>query len=310
MTSKGKRVGVLMGGPSAEREVSLKTGAGVHAALLERGHDAVALDWAKDVEVVHLLRRARVDVVWIALHGSFGEDGAIQGLLECLRIPYTGSGVLASALAMDKVRSKRLFEKAGLGTARWRALTASEGSDVVRAAAADWGWPVVVKPAAEGSSVGVTIVHDPAAADAAVALARRYHGPVLVEAFIPGQEIDIAVLGEHALGTVEIRPATEFYDYEAKYLRKDTQYLVPAPVTPAIEAELRRVALAAFHALGCRGYARVDTRVTPAGEINLLEVNTLPGMTATSLLPKLAAHAGISYGEVCERVLDSAGLEL
>jgi D-alanine-D-alanine ligase len=307
---RGKRVGVLMGGPSAERDVSLNTGRGVHAALAERGWDAVAIDWTAGADPTRLLRDARVDVIWNALHGSFGEDGAIQGLFECLRLPYTGSGVMASALAMDKVRSKRLFEAAGLGTAPWKILADTDAAATVDDAARAWGWPVVVKPACEGSSVGVTIVHDAGESAAAVELARRYHGPVLVEKFIPGQEIDIGVLAHAALGTVEIRPAKEFYDYEAKYLRKDTQYLVPAPVSPAIEAELRRVAVAAFDALGCTGYARVDTRVDPSGAIHLLEVNTLPGMTATSLLPKLAKHAGMSYGELCETILATAGLHL
>jgi D-alanine-D-alanine ligase len=302
-TWRGKRVGVLMGGPSAEREVSLNTGKGVLAALVERGWDAVGIDWTPGSDVVALLRGATIDIVWNALHGTLGEDGAIQGLMECIGVPYTGSGVLASALAMDKVRSKKLFEAAGVLTAPWRVLAADEGGAAVTAAAAQWGWPIVVKPSCEGSSVGVSIVHAADAADAAVALARRHHGEVLLEKFIPGQEIDVGVLAGRVLGHVEIRPAKEFYDYEAKYLRKDTQYLLPAPVTPAVDAALGRAALAAFHALGCAGYARVDFRVDPEGRVHILEVNTLPGMTATSLLPKLAAHAGIPYGDLCEQIL-------
>jgi D-alanine-D-alanine ligase len=300
---RDRPIGVLMGGPSAEREVSLNTGRGVHAALVARGWNAVALDWTADADVSALLGQAKVAMVWNALHGTFGEDGAIQGLLDCIGLPYTGSGVLASALAMDKVRSKQLFERAGIATAPWRVLGEADGSEAVIAAAAVWGWPLVVKPGNEGSSVGVSIVHGPDEAAAAVALARRHHGPVLVEKFVPGQEIDVGVLTGQVVGHVEIRPAKEFYDYEAKYLRSDTQYLVPAPVGPAVDAELRRAAIAAFEALGCRGHARVDFRVDPSGGVFILEVNTLPGMTKTSLLPKLAAHAGMSYGELCEAIM-------
>ena len=310
MSWKGKRVGVLVGGLSAERDVSLNTGKGVHAALVERGYDAVAIDWKDGTELTTLLRDARVDVVWNALHGTYGEDGAVQGLLECLRVPYTGSGVLASAVAMDKVLSKRAFDHAGLGTAPWKLIARDADGAAVRAAAAAFGYPVVVKPSREGSSVGVTIVHGEAELDDAIALARRHHGETMVEKFIPGQEVDVGVLADQVLGTVEIKPAKEFYDYEAKYLRNDTTYLVPAPLSPAADAEVRRVALAAYRLLGCAGYARVDARIEPSGAVYLLEVNTLPGMTATSLLPKIARHAGISYADVVERVLDAATLHL
>jgi D-alanine-D-alanine ligase len=309
-TYRGKKVGVLVGGLSAERDVSLNTGKGVHAALVERGYDAVALDWTQGTDLQALLRGAGVDVVWNALHGTYGEDGAVQGFLEILRLPYTGSGVLASAVAMDKVLSKRAFDHAGLGTAPWKLVAPDADGAAVRAAAASFGYPVVVKPSREGSSVGVTIVHGEGELDAAIALARRHHGETMVEKYIPGQEVDIAVLGGEVLGTVEIKPAKEFYDYEAKYLRHDTTYLVPAPLPPAADAEVRRVALAAYHLLGCSGYARVDARLPADGGVYLLEVNTLPGMTATSLLPKIAKHAGISYAEVVERVLDDATLHL
>jgi len=307
---EGKKIGVLVGGLSAERDVSLNTGKGVHAALVERGYDAVAIDWRAGSDLTALLRDAHVDVVWNALHGTYGEDGAVQGFLECLRIPYTGSGVLASAVAMDKVLSKRAFDHAGLGTAPWQLVAPAADGAAVRAATATYGYPVVVKPSREGSSVGVTIVHDATELDAAIALARSHHGETMLEKFIPGQEVDIAVLDGEVLGTVEIKPATEFYDYEAKYLRNDTTYLVPAPLAPAVDSEVRRVALAAYHLLGCAGYARVDARIDSAGSVFLLEVNTLPGMTATSLLPKIARHAGISYADVVERVLDAATLHL
>jgi D-alanine-D-alanine ligase len=306
-----RRVGVLMGGPSAEREVSLSTGKGVTEALLERGYQTIAIDWLPGEDLAKRLRDARVEVVWNALHGTYGEDGAVQGLLECLRIPYTGSGVLASAIAMDKTLSKRIFEQAGVPTAPWSIVPEGEpGAALVRARAAEWGYPVVIKPSREGSSVGVSIVHGPDELDEALHLARRHHGDVLCERFIAGAEIDVGVLGDIVLGTVEIRPATEFYTYEAKYQRSDTQYLVPAPASVEVLARLGELALESCRLFACSGVVRVDTRVDAQGDVFVLEVNTLPGMTPTSLVPKLARHAGISYAEVCERVLDAARLHL
>jgi D-alanine-D-alanine ligase len=296
-----RRVGVLYGGLSSEREVSLESGEGVVRALRGLGHEVAAIDWAPGTSLPALLEAARPDVVWIALHGTYGEDGAVQGLLACLGIPYTGSGVLASALAMDKVVSKRIFESNGVPTPAWRLLAADDDP----ARALEVGLPLVVKPALEGSSVGVTIVRGEEALAAAVGLARRHRGPTMVEAFVPGFEINTAILGEEILGSVDIRPAVEFYDYAAKYLRDDTRYLVPPPdLAPDVVARVEAVALAAHRALGCTAYSRVDLRVTPEGEPSVLEVNTLPGMTSHSLLPKIAAHRGIAYAALCERILD------
>jgi D-alanine-D-alanine ligase len=289
-----EKIGVLMGGLSAEREVSMNTGRGVLRALVERGHDAVALEWREDTDLVALLRG--VDVVWNALHGTWGEDGCVQGLLECLRVPYTGSGVTASAVAMDKVLSKRLFDAAHIPTPGWT-LRGPPTS-----------YPCVVKPSREGSTVGVTIVERPEQLDDALALAARCHGETLIEDYIAGREASVGILDDAVLGTVEIRPRRAFYDYAAKYQSGDTEYLVPPSFGREIDDPVQAAALAAYQTLGCKGHARVDARIDAAGRPYILEVNTLPGMTGTSLLPKIAAHRGMDYGALCERILASAGL--
>jgi D-alanine-D-alanine ligase len=301
-TWRGQRIGVIMGGPSNEREVSLQSGAGVHRALLETGYDAVALDWlGKDDDLVARLRAAGVRVVWIALHGTYGEDGCVQGLLECAGIPYTGSGVLASALAMDKVTTRRVLEQEAVESPRWRRYHGP--ADVARI-----GFPLVVKPSAEGSSVGVSIVKEEAQLGPALARAQAARGVILLEEYVRGREINVAVLDGEAFGDVEIRPATEFYDYEAKYLRSDTQYLVPAPIADAERQRLHDLAVRAHRALGCSGATRVDLILAPDGRAICLEINTLPGMTDHSLLPKIAAHAGMDYPALVERILDGAAL--
>jgi D-alanine-D-alanine ligase len=299
----GVRVGVLMGGLSAERAVSLKTGAGVHAALRARGYDVVALDWRAGESLPALLAETGVRVVWNALHGTYGEDGAVQGLLACMGIACTGSGLLASALAMDKVMAKRIFLANQIPTPRGAVLE-RDGTLVGRTPLP--AVPCVVKPAGEGSSVGVTIVTDASRVDEAIALARQHRGPTLVEEYIAGRELHVGVLDGTVLGGVEVRPAVEFYDYHAKYERNDTEYLVPPPMDRTVLDRAEAQALAAFRALGCSGHGRVDLRIDRAGQPYVLEVNTLPGMTEKSLLPKIAAYAGIDYGTLCERILASA----
>ncbi len=304
----GKRIAVVMGGLSAEREVSLNTGAGVLAALLERGWDAVGVDWKDGTSLAQLIEDTGADAVWNALHGTWGEDGAVQGLCACLRIPCTGSGILASALAMDKVMSKRIFESNGVPTPRWRLLPhdgPADGSDAP-AALADWPLPCVIKPANEGSSVGVSVVEAAEQIAPAVAAARAYHGPVIVEDYIAGTEVFVGILNGEVLGSVEVRPATKFYDYEAKYKRTDTKYLLPPELPADVLATCATHALAAYNALGCSGHARPDLRIRPSGEVFVLEVNTLPGMTKTSLLPKIAKQVGMDYGVLCEAILASA----
>jgi D-alanine-D-alanine ligase len=303
----GRRVAVVMGGLSAEREVSLNTGAGVHAALVSRGWDAVAIDWAPNTNLAQMISASGAEVVWNALHGTWGEDGAIQGLCACLQLPCTGSGILASALAMDKVMSKRIFESNGVPTPRWKLLAHDAGHlEADLAALADWPVPCVVKPANEGSSVGVSVVDTRDQLAPALALARQFHGPVIVEDYIAGTEVFVGILNGRVLGSVEVRPKTRFYDYEAKYKRTDTQYLIPPELPAPIIDRAQALALAAYQALGCTGHARPDLRINPAGDVFVLEVNTLPGMTGTSLLPKIAKSIGMDYPTLCEEILETA----
>jgi len=298
-----KRVGVIMGGPSAEREVALASGRRVAEALAERGHSVASLDWTgADQNLWADLRRERVEVAFVALHGTLGEDGCIQGLLECAGIPYTGSGVLASALAMDKVASRRVFMEESIETPRW---TVYQGpADVARI-----GLPLVVKPSREGSSVGITFVRDESQLDPALQLAQRLHGVVLLEELVVGREIEVAVLDGVVLGDVEIRPAGEFYDYAAKYQRTDTQYLVPAPLSAAERQLCHDLARRAHLALGCAGVTRTDLLLSSSGRAVCLEIDTLPGLTDRSLVPKIAAQAGLDFPSLCERILATAALK-
>jgi D-alanine-D-alanine ligase len=303
---KGKKVAVLYGGLSTEREVSLKTGAACAEGLRSRGHDVVLVDVDRDVAA--RLREAGAEVAFVALHGRWGEDGCIQGLLESMAIPYTGSGVLASSAGMDKVVSKVLFRTLGLKVVDYvvfppeRAITVTVGD-------LPFGLPCVVKPSGEGSSVGVHLVREADALPAACRDAATFKGDVLVERYVNGKEIQVAVLDGKALGTIEVVPANEFYDYAAKYTAGTTQYFYPARI-PA--PHLRRVeedAQVAHRCLGCSGVSRTDFILTAEGTPFILETNTLPGMTATSIVPKIAAGIGIPFAELCERLLDGASLK-
>lgn len=302
----GKKVAVLYGGRSAEREVSLKTGEACAEALRSLGLDVTLVDAGLDLDV--RLRALGADVAFLALHGRWGEDGCTQGLLESMGIPYTGSGVLASAAAMDKVVSKQLFRGAGLALADFRAFP-PEAVGSVTVADLPAGLPAVVKPACEGSSVGVHVVKTAGELPVALADAARFKGAVIVEQYLKGQEVNVAILDGVALGTVEMVPSREFYDYVAKYTPGSTTYHVPARLSPEAAARVCRDAETAYRALGCSGVARVDFIVTPDGTPCILEVNTLPGMTGTSLVPKIAAGRGISFPEICERLLDGASLK-
>ncbi len=302
---KSKKIGVLMGGLSAEREVSLKSGAGVHQALQERGYRAVAIDVGRDLAQV--LAREGIEVAFVCLHGRYGEDGAVQGLLELLSIPYTGSGVLASALAMDKIFAKKVFAASGLTVAPY--LVLGRG-DFVEPEQLPFGLPAVVKPAREGSSVGVGIVKSREQLAPAVADAFRYDREILVEQFIKGREIQVGVLADRSIGAIEIVPKNEFYDYEAKYTDGMATHIMPAPLPPDLYAKVLSQGEEAHRALGCSGYSRVDFLVTEAGDCFLLEVNTLPGMTALSLLPEIAQGAGIPFPELVERIACSAALKI
>jgi D-alanine-D-alanine ligase len=295
----------LLGGLSSERVVSLRTGEAVLEALRERGHDAIPIYVDHDVDVA--LRQEKIDVAFIALHGRMGEDGCIQGLLELLGIPYTGSDVMSSALAMHKGKAKELFRLNNLPTPAYYTMTADELPDLA-AVHGDFGFPCVVKPVREGSSVGVTICHSEAELAPAIEIALRFDDEILVERFITGKEVSVAILDDRALGAVEIAPREGFYDYQNKYTRGATDYFVPPRLSPERYRGVLAQALRAHLALGCRGATRVDMMVSESGNEFVLEVNTVPGLTPTSLLPKIADAAGISFGELCERMLASASL--
>jgi D-alanine-D-alanine ligase len=296
------RVAVLMGGTSSEREVSLNSGANVLEALRSKGVDAHAVDGIP--ALVDALREKKFDRVFNILHGNHGggEDGVLQGLLEALDVPYTGSGVLGSALSMDKIRTKQVWQSLGLPTPGYVRL--NKGDDV-HVAARSLGLPVIVKPSCEGSSVGVSRVFNDADLDEAVALAARYPGELLMEQLIVGEELTVGILGEEALPSIRIVPTGEYYDYHAKYIAEDTKYLCPGLQGEA-EKEIRALCLRAFHAVGCSGWSRVDVMRDQAGKFYLLEVNTAPGMTSHSLVPKAARQVGIDFETLCWRVLESS----
>ena len=295
------RVAVLMGDTSSEREVSLDSGRNVLEALQARGVDAHAVDGIP--ALVDALVHGRFDRVFNILHGNRGggEDGVLQGLLDAFEVPYTGCGVLASALTMDKIRTKQVWMSAGLPTPRF--LRLAPGADV-RAAALPLGLPVFVKPSSEGSSVGVARVTDDAGIDEAVRVAREYGGEMLMEAMVVGDELTVGILGETALPSIRIVPKGGWYDYNAKYIADDTQYLCPG-LEGEQEQAIRELALAAFRAAGCSGWGRVDVmRENANGQLLLLEVNTAPGMTSHSLVPKAARQLGIEFDELCWRILE------
>jgi len=301
-----KHVAVLMGGWSAEREISLRSGEACGNALEAEGYRVTRVDVARDVAEV--LARLKPDVAFNVLHGRPGEDGTIQGVLEILRIPYTHSGVLASALAMDKPAAKVVMAAAG--------IPVPEGMVVSRAEAAKVHMikpPYVIKPPAEGSSVGVFIVQ-PDHVHPPQELSRPdwpYGEQVLVERYVAGLELTCAVMGEEALGVIEIEPTTRFYDYESKYAPGGSRHILPARILPNVYQRARNLALAAHRALGCRGVSRADFRFDSRsdGDLVCLEVNTQPGMTEMSLVPELAAHAGLSFGELVKWIVEDASLE-
>jgi D-alanine-D-alanine ligase len=299
MRQRFGKVAVLLGGTSAEREVSLKSGSMVLAALRSRGVDAHPFDPAE--RGLEALIAERFERVFIALHGRFGEDGTLQGALEFLGLPYTGSGVLGSALAMDKLRAKRLWTAVGLPTPPCEVLCpASDFGAVARRL----GLPLMVKPVNEGSSIGMSKVRAAAQLEEAFALAVNYDRAVIAEKFIDGIELTAAVLGGEALPLIRLETPREFYDYQAKYLADDTRYLLPCGLPAEQERALQALCLEAFAALGCSGWGRVDLMLDRAGAPFLLEVNTAPGMTDHSLVPMAARAVGLSYEDLCVRILE------
>lgn len=292
------RVAVLFGGRSAEREVSLKSGAAVLDALLAAGVDAFGIDVGEDF--LQRLNAERIDRAFIVLHGRGGEDGSMQGLLECAGIPYTGSGILASALAMDKLRTKQVWQSLGLPTPRHAALASQ---DDCRAAAAELGFPLIVKPAHEGSSIGMAKVSDLDALVAAWQDASRYDAQVLVEQWVQGPEYTIAVLRGEVLPPIGLGTPHSFYDYDAKYLASDTQYRIPCGLDARKEEELKSLTARACEAVGTQGWARVDVMQDQQGAFWLLEVNTVPGMTDHSLVPMAARAAGLDFQQLVLAIL-------
>jgi D-alanine-D-alanine ligase len=294
VSGRFKRIAVLKGGPSAEREVSLASGAAVARALRARGYDVVEVDVTDAV----LDLPPDVDAVFIALHGAFGEDGGVQAILEARGIPYTGSGPTASRLAFDKIESKKVFERAGISTARYEVLRRGQPRTL--------RLPVVVKPPRQGSSIGLAKVFDESQWDSALETAFAYDSEVLVEAYIPGVELTVGIVGDQVLPVVEIRAPEGCYDYKAKYTKGLTEYLVPASLSVDDTRRCQELAWQAYTALGCRGMGRVDLRMTPEGHAYVLEMNTIPGFTEMSLLPKAARAAGIEFPELCDKILKLA----
>ncbi len=295
------KVAVLMGGPSAEREVSLMSGTGIVKALKERGVDAHAFDPSE--RDIFDLKREGFARVFVALHGRFGEDGTVQGALEVMKLPYTGSGVMASALAMDKWRTKMIWQSAGIPTPQYRLLN---GSSDWHQTTQDLGLPLIVKPGREGSTIGLSKVTTTVQLGAAYELAAKFDPQVIAEEFVPGQELTVSVLGERALPIVRIEAPEGNYDYQNKYFTDDTRYHCPSGIDAAIETRIQADTMKAFRLLGCRGWGRADVMLRADGSYSFLELNTSPGMTGHSLVPIAARADGIEYPDLCVEILAMA----
>lgn len=305
MSTNKKKVVLIQGGLGAERKVSLSTGAGFKQALIELGYPFEVIDAQEDLMVQ--LSKIQADVALLALHGKYAEDGIVQSICEYLKLPYTGSGVLASALCMDKLMSKQILEQAGIQTAPYQVL------DVKLKDIADFQCeiplPLVVKPTREGSSVGVSIVKNNSELPKALKEAAKYDHLILIEKYIPGKEITVPILEDKALCPIEIQPKVDFYNYENKYTAGNTEYHLPARITDEQLAQVKKLSLEACHHLRVRTYGRVDFRMTDEGEFYLIEVNTLPGATPTSLLPQSAKYEGIHFNEVVRILVEEASLD-
>jgi D-alanine-D-alanine ligase len=308
MKLTNKRIGVLMGGQSAEREVSLRSGKAIYNALKGLGYDVVAIDVGHDI--FNILKRKKIEIAFIALHGGYGENGGVQGLLEVLGIPYTGSGVLASALSMDKEASKKIFLYQKIPVPPFIIVQSSkfkvQRSETEIKSLINFHMPWVVKPATEGSSIGVSIVRDKRQIRPAVKKALSLSNRAIIEKYIQGKEVHIGILTGKVLGGVEVKPSLEFYNYEAKYTAGMTEYILPPEINSKIYEKAKEIALNAHIALGCGGATRVDLRINVKGNPYVLEVNTIPGMTETSLLPKIAKQAGIDFPDLIEEILRGA----
>ncbi|MCE5330447.1 D-alanine--D-alanine ligase [bacterium] len=307
----GLKIGVICGGISSEREISLKTGGSIYEALLSNGYNAEFIDFKGDnISVFN-----KIDVAFLALHGKYGEDGSVQGLLELFKIPYTGSGILASSLAIDKVFSKKIFILDGIPTPEYMNLNFSDKlnlddikQDIERFA----GYPLVVKPSREGSTIGVTIVENEDELEGSINFAGIYDSKILIERFIKGRQLTVSLIGEKptALPIVEVKPKSGFYDFKSKYTAGLTEYIVPALLDKDIEIKVKELAIKTHNSLGCFGVSRVDLILDESNKPFILEINTMPGMTATSLVPKAAAAAGISFEKLIEIILNCSSLKM
>jgi D-alanine-D-alanine ligase len=300
------RIGVLLGGLSTERDISLATGEAIVAALKGRGHDVVPIYVDRDIDRV--LRATPIDVAFIALHGKYGEDGCIQGLLETIGIPYTGSGILASALAMDKLKAKEMFRLHNVPTPPYYGITGAITNAELEEKHGSFGFPVMVKPRREGSSFGISRANNFDELRVAVEAARKHDDSVVVERFIKGKEVQVGIVNGRVLGAIEIVPKRSFFDYQSKYTKGMSEYYFPARLAPTRYQGVLRLAERAHQALGCTGATRVDLIVTEGENEYVLEVNTMPGMTPTSLLPKIASGCGIDFATLCEEILKTAQL--
>jgi D-alanine-D-alanine ligase len=304
---KKKRIGVMMGGLSREREISLKTGKAVLKALVEKGYNACSIDVGHDV--AETLIKEGIECAFIALHGRFGEDGTIQGMLELMRIPYTGSGVLSSALALHKIMAKKFFLCERIPTPSFEAI---QRQDIEKESLKNisLALPLVVKPAREGSTIGVSIVRTEEELVLSLKEAGKYDEEILVEKFLGGKEITVGILEDIPLPIIEIVPKSGFYNYHSKYTKGETQYIIPARIPREKYLYAQEIGLKAFRALGCSGFARVDLMTDEQSNPFVIDVNTMPGMTETSLLPQAASYAGIPFEDLVERILLGASLKI
>ena len=302
-----KRVALLMGGMGAEREVSLVTGKGFAQALVELGHPHITIDCREDFlqQITEAKNNFKADVALLALHGKYAEDGIVQGICEYIKLPYTGAGVMASALCMDKVYTKEILVNHQIPTPDYQVVQKNQLADFKLTLSL----PVVVKPSREGSSVGVSIVKESKELEPALKLAASYDQYILIEKYIPGMELTISILGDQILTPIEIVPKVDFYDYKNKYTAGRTEYIMPARLKPAELENAKQIALKTFQVCRVRTYGRVDFRVDPNGQPYVMEVNTLPGCTPTSLLPKAARDCGISFNQLIDTLISSATLD-
>ncbi len=303
---KKKKIGVLLGGLSREREISLKTGKAIRKALVEKGYTASCIDVGRDI--AEKLAKEKIEIAFIALHGRYGEDGTVQGMLELMGIPYTGSGVLASALCLHKIMAKKILLQENIPTPAFEFLkrkeVEKEGEEKI-----SLPLPLVIKPAREGSTIGISIVREAEDLHRALKEAGKYDDEILVETFMKGKEITVGILNDLPLPIIEIAPKSGFYDYHSKYTKGETEYIIPARISREKYLYAQEISLRAFQALGCSGCARVDLMTDEEGNPFIIDVNTMPGMTETSLLPKAAEYVGISFGELAERILLGAALK-